>query len=413
MKVLYLSDVYFPRVNGVSTSIRTFRDELRQQGSDVTLVAPDYGADAADAAEPDLIRLRASRVPFDPEDRRMRGADLRRLLAQLAEKRFDLVHIQTPFVAHRAGIWLARHLGVPAVETYHTHFEEYLGHYVPFAPASWLQALARGLARRQSRALAGLVAPSEPMAETLRGYGVSAPIAVIPTGLPASAFRPGDRQSFRDLHLIGRERPTLLHVGRVAFEKNISFVFRALARVRAEIPDVLLILAGEGPALPSLKQLARELGVDHNILYLGYLDRRSALLDCYAAADAFVFASRTETQGLVLLEAMAMGLPVVSTAVLGTRVLLESGKGALVPEDDLDDFAAKTVRVLRDPALRQRLGAEGRALAREWTSTRMAERMLRFYEQTVADALSPEPPESRAQRAADRSPQSPPSRDPG
>ena len=157
----------------------------------------------------------------------------------------------------------------------------------------------------------------------------------------------------------------------------------------ARCPTLLLIIAGEGPALASLKQLAHDLGMGGTRLFVGYLDRRTTLLDCYAAGDAFVFASRTETQGLVLLEAMALGVPVVSTAVLGTRDLLSAGKGALVATEDLDDFAAQIVRLLRDPALRSRLSAEGRALAQEWSAERLAARMLEFYRETVERAQQP------------------------
>ena len=119
------------------------------------------------------------------------------------------------------------------------------------------------------------------------------------------------------------------------------------------------------------------------MLFLGYLDRRDALLDCYCAGDAFVFASRTETQGLVLLEAMALGLPVVSTAVMGTRDILEPKLGALVAREDETEFAARVVDLLRDPALRARLSREAHSYAMEWSAPRMAARMLELYAHVV------------------------------
>ncbi|HEU5283703.1 MAG TPA: glycosyltransferase, partial [Burkholderiales bacterium] len=120
-----------------------------------------------------------------------------------------------------------------------------------------------------------------------------------------------------------------------------------------------------------------------NVLFVGYLDRRGALLDCYRAGDAFVFASRTETQGLVLLEAMALGIPVVSTAVMGTVDILEPGRGALIAREREADFADKVVQVLSDAGLRQRLSREALAEARAWSAPRMAATMVALYQRVV------------------------------
>jgi len=133
VRVLMISDVYFPRINGVSTSIETFRRELHQLGHETLLITPEY-PQASQAADPAIRRVRSRYVPRDPEDRMMRRGDIRRLLPELAAAHFDLVHIQTPFIAHYAGVELARRLKLPVVETYHTYFEEYLHHYVPLLP---------------------------------------------------------------------------------------------------------------------------------------------------------------------------------------------------------------------------------------------------------------------------------------
>src|SRR2546423_10834049 len=149
------------------------------------------------------------------------------------------------------------------------------------------------------------------MRAVLRGYGVSTPIHVLPTGLAADRFRAGDGRAFR-ARGIDAQRPLLTYIGRVAHEKNIGFLVQVFRRVLASVPEALLVIAGEGPARASLRRQVAYLGLEGRVHFAGYLARDSALLDCYAAADVFVFASRTETQGLVLLEAMAQGAPVVS-----------------------------------------------------------------------------------------------------
>ncbi len=382
MKVLMLSDVYFPRVNGVSTSIQTFRRELAALGHTVDLIAPAYPQGYAEDSH--TLRVPSRYLPFDPEDRMMKPGAIRALLPQLRTTGYDLVHIQTPFVAHYLGIEIAEALAIPRVESYHTFFEEYLFHYVPLLPRGMLRALSRRFSRTQCNQLDALIVPSSAMRDKLTDYGVRAPMHVIPTGIPLAEFSGGDGAAFRGRHGIDPDRPVLLFVGRVAHEKNIDFLLRALELAIAQVPELLLVVAGEGPALESLKKLATRLNLQVNVLFVGYLDRRAALLDCYRAADAFVFASRTETQGLVLLEAMALGIPVVSTAVMGTRDVVGPGRGALVPQDNEADFAGHVVRLMRDPQLRADLAAEGRAYVREWHADTLARKLAATWQDVIA-----------------------------
>ena len=382
MKVLMISDVYFPRVNGVSTSIQTFRHELGALGHQVDLVAPEYPG--VRPAESDVMRVASRYVPFDPEDRMMRSDGLRALMPRLRAQKYDLVHIQTPFIAHYRGIEIADELGVPRVETYHTFFEEYLFHYVPLLPKEFLRGLSRRFSRTQCNRMNALIVPSGAMRDKLADYGVTVPMHVIPTGIPVTQFAGGDRGAFRRRHGIPEGRPVLLFVGRVAYEKNIDFLLRALHLAVAQNPELLLVIAGEGPALASLKKLTEKLGLRESVLFVGYLDRSGALLDCYCAADAFVFASRTETQGLVLLEAMALGVPVISTAVMGTRDIVGPRRGALVPQDDEADFAAHIVKLMNDSGLRARLSEEGLVYVREWHADTLAGRLAAAWQEVIA-----------------------------
>jgi glycosyltransferase involved in cell wall biosynthesis len=295
----------------------------------------------------------------------------------------DVIHIQTPFVAHYAGVKLARRLGCPVVETYHTYFEHYLHHYVPGIPAPLTRALARRMTVSQCHAVQAVVSPSRQMAEALRDYGVRTPIEVLPTGLPVTAFGAGNGAAFRAQFGIPAQRPVATFVGRVAHEKNIDFLLHMLVELRRLVPDVLLVVAGEGPAEEHLRALVTKLGLEASVLFIGYLERTRGLLDCYRAADAFVFASRTETQGLVLLEAMAQGTPVVSTALMGTVDVLAGTGGAVVVPEETAAFAAAVAGVLRDPQRREELSHRAREDAARWSSRTMAERLARLYEGVV------------------------------
>jgi glycosyltransferase involved in cell wall biosynthesis len=377
MRVLMISDVYFPRVNGVSTSIQTFRRELRHRGHEVALIAPRYARPGSD--EDGVLRVEGRAVPRDPEDRLMRLRALRRTTDRFGPGQCDIVHVQTPFLAHHEGVRLARRLGVPCVETYHTFFEEYFYHYLPVLPKSLLRKFARWLTCRQCNRLDGLVVPSQVMLDVLRGYGVRGDARVIPTGLQPEQFRQGDGRRFRQRHGIAADRPVLVHVGRVAFEKNIEFLLRMLRHARQAVPDVLLVIAGEGPALASLQRTVRRLRLQGSVLFVGYLSRAGELPDCYSGGDLFVFASDTETQGLVLLEALALGLPVVSTGCMGAGEVLREGMGAAIVEADEAAFARRVVSLLQDTPTRTAMRGAAHAYARSWTSDRYASELLDYY----------------------------------
>jgi len=377
MKILFISDVYFPRVNGVSTSIATFRHELIAQGHTVHLIVPDYGILSAD--ETDIMRIPARCVPLDPEDRFMRYASVMQHLEKLRLEQYDIIHIQTPFVAHYLGTKLSKLLGIPCVETYHTFFEEYLYHYIPLVPKQFTQWVAKRFSRHQGNSLDGMVVPSHPMLKVLKDYGITTQTAVIPTGIRPESFVPGDRAAFRQKYDIGQERPVLLFLGRVAHEKNIGFLLTVLGEVRKTIPEVLFVIAGEGPALKSLEHDVQEQNLSASVKFIGYLNRNTELNSCYRSADIFIFASRTETQGLVLLEAMAQGTPVVSTAELGTRDVLREGEGVWIAQEELADFSDKIVRLLGDAEARNHLTETGRDYAHGWSASQQAGRMVAFY----------------------------------
>ncbi len=382
MNILMLSDVYFPRVNGVSSSIRTFAQELVSLGHGVSLVAPGYD-ESLDRQHHDegfeVLRVPSRTIFFDPEDRLMKGSALTALLPQLAQRRWDAIHIHTPFRAHQLGVRLARATGLPTLETYHTFFEEYVAHYLPWLPKPVLRYGARALSRRLCHEVDHLIVPSQQMVEVLDRYGIRTPSTVIPTGIHLDEFTGGDGAAFRAQHGIAPNQPTLVTVSRLAQEKNIMFLLDVAKVLVDEFPDLCLIIAGEGPDAPRLKQRTAELGLGNSVRFFGNLDRRTTLLDCYRAGDVFVFASPTETQGLVLIEAMALGVPIVSTAVMGTATVLEHARSARVSVENVAEFAGHAAALLRSAEERNALSAHGAADAARWSAPALMQKVVQLY----------------------------------
>lgn len=382
MRILMVSDVYFPRINGVSTSIQTFKQEFEKQGHEVVLIAPDYPQEYT--KDETILRINSRGVLFDPEDRMMHYRSILALIPRLREIHFDLVHVHTPFVAHYAGVKLASALAIPCVVTYHTLFEEYLYHYIPFLPRSLLRAFARRFSRTQCNQVDSVVAPSSVIVDLLHRYGVEQAIDIIPTGIRSGSFSEGNGKSFRRQFGIPEDRIVLLNVSRVAHEKNLGLLLEMLRIAVDKNPRLCLVIAGEGPARKACMEQAQQLGLNDHIYFVGYLDRATQLIDCYHSADLFVFSSRTETQGLVLLEAMAAGTPVVSVAAMGTRDILIGCPAAQIVEDDAQAFATTLLEIVEDPARMKSLQDNCEAAVKAWDSTTMASKMLAFYRGVLA-----------------------------
>lgn len=386
MRILMISDVYFPRINGVSTSIETFREGLNAENVSVTLIAPDYSNAKSEGQAPrqtdsNIVRLPARTIPFDPEDRLMHGKHLRRLEQTLEDQDFDLIHIQTPFAAHYTGLRLAKQRRIPCIATYHTHFEEYFHHYLPVMPRPLARGITRRLARSQCNALDAIIVPSTAMHGALRAYGVTKPLHILPTGIPLAQFDADSHSDFRQRHHLPQDRPLALFVGRVAHEKNLHFLLEAMRHALALNPAIALVIAGEGPALNSLKKATVQLGIDKDVFFLGYLDRKEELPLCYAAADLFAFPSVTETQGLVLLEAMAAGLPVLGIPAMGAADILGPQRGAVCAPHEAKGFGALMAELLADREQLAKLSTEGREFAQTWGAPERARQLAHLYRQ--------------------------------
>lgn len=394
MHILMISDVYFPRINGVSTSIDSFRSELHALGHRVTLICPEYPeshalARASDHVDDeDILRIPARRVIFDPEDRMMRFNVTCGLIPILRSRAVDLVHIHTPFVAHYAGVKIARALGLPVVESYHTFFEEYLYNYIHWLPKSWLKNAARFFSRSQCNDVDALIVPSTPMRNTLLTYGVNTPMHIIPTGLNLTQFCTPIAHDFRAQIGITAEQPMLLFVGRVALEKNIDFLLTMLPFVLEKNPHAILVIAGEGPAERHIKQQIDQLGIHASVKCVGYMRRDGALQDAYRAADVFVFASRTETQGLVLVEALALGTPVVALGVMGTLDVLNAEGGCVIPAEEPRAFAEAINHLINTPAHHQHMTEQALHYAKCWSAEQKTQQLLSQYAQLI-DKNSP------------------------
>jgi len=390
MRIVFVTSSYLPRVNGVSLSVQACRRVLQSMGHEITVVAPDYPG--YDDAEEGIIRIRSHYFFASPEDRipdlllPSSRAKIRRLL----DKDFDILHSHVPFffLEFPAVRW-ARKTGCPLVHTYHTHWELYTHYLKPIPPLLLIQYLRPVLSRFLNKHDL-ILSPSSQMVDVLRSYNVRRRIEVLPTGIDRKAFRRGRAGGFRRRWRIAEGATLLLTVGRIVREKNIPFLYDVLQRVRSVRPDTVLLLAGDGPERPELEARAARMGLSRHVRFPGYLSH-DELIPAYHAADVFVFASLTETQGIVLAEAMAAGTPVVAVSALGVVDILQGNRGGLLVPEDVGRFTDALMGLLTDPGTYRRKSAEARECSGRWSIQSSAERLLGFYQELVDERRSRRP----------------------
>lgn len=304
MKIGFFTDTYLPQVSGVATSIKTLKDQLEAQGHEVFI----FTTTDPKAPKEEINIIRMPSVPFISfKERRMviRGMWYAYVMAKTHE--LDLIHTHTEFGAGLLGKMVAKKMKIPVIHTYHTMYEDYL-HYVAkgkIVRPSHVKYLSRQFVNHST----GIVCPSQRVVDTLRGYGATVPMRIIPTGINLEKFDREDISeklvaSVRDSWGIQPENIVLLSLSRLSYEKNIQAILRGIPQIIEQQPQVRLIIVGDGPYQEELQELAKKMNLLDYVIFVGEVPNEDVAL-YYRAARYLVSASTSETQGLTYTEAMA------------------------------------------------------------------------------------------------------------
>lgn len=385
MRIGIFTESYEPIVNGVSVCVTTLRDELARRGHQVFIFAPTYkgyqdtfeNSCRLPAVRTVLMRDYPFPVPYSPRAKKTFNS-----------LNLDIVHTQTPFVLGVLGARWARRAGIPIVSTNHTLYTEY-AHYVPVRPKTLTKAFLIKLMKWYYSRCDAVVVPSTPVEQRLRSYGIKTPIDVIKTGVVAiSQPRAADSRKVRRLYGIGDRDFLLLYVGRIAREKNLRMLLRAFKMVLGDHSHAQLMLVGGGPATNETVRFAAELGLGANVIFAG-MKQPGELDPLYGAADAFVFPSTTETQGIAICEALSAGLPVVAVNAGGIPENVEHGVDGFLTDDDPGQFADRISYLITHDRERAEMGAQARANACHFSIDRMVSDFERFYTSVVEGRKPP------------------------
>ncbi|MBW6389981.1 glycosyltransferase [Billgrantia antri] len=378
MNVLMFTNTYAPIVGGVSESVQRLKAQLQLAGHEVLIVAPRL--EGQPLGEDDVVRVVAMQH-FNGSDFSLPVPIPGQLIEAVEAFDPDVVHSHHPFLLGDTAARVADTYGLPLVFTHHTLYEHYT-HYVP-GDSPLMQRFAKALATEYSHMCDEVIAPSASIRDMLIERGANASISVVPSGVDVARFATGNAQAWRERLGIPKGSYVIGHLGRLAREKNLLFLTESVGRALRRLPEAHFLVVGSGDAREAMQNLAEELGIAERVHFTGSL-QGPTLVDAYHAMDVFAFASHSETQGMVIAEAMATGLPVVAVDAPGVReMIIDERNGRLLARDDAEAMAQALVE-LSDTERHRPMAAAARRMAEAVDEARCAEGCLAVYRRAIA-----------------------------
>ncbi|MCA8996519.1 MAG: glycosyltransferase [Planctomycetaceae bacterium] len=370
-----LTNVFTPQIGGITRSVQQFSEQFQELGHRVLIIAPEYETDVDDP--PEVMRIAA--IPkFYQNLYPLPLPVVSALLPRLREFQPEIVHCHHPFLLGTTGQTIAANLGIPTVYTHHTRYSVYME-----TKTNWPRPIEQGvldLITGYCDLVDGIIAPSEGIKQILRDRGIGGRIEVIPTGVDVDRFSHGRGDRIREKLGLSREAFVIGHVGRLAKEKNCGFLAKAVGAFLKQNHDAVFLIVGTGAEQKTFRKEFEDAGVLSRVHFLGFREGQD-LIDAYHAMDLFAFASHSETQGMVLGEAMAAGVPVLAVSGTGVDDIVTDGaNGRVVPHDNVDQYVAaltdlkQSAMGMKDQARRTADGISIIACARH---------MVRFYQELI------------------------------
>jgi 1,2-diacylglycerol 3-alpha-glucosyltransferase len=382
MKIGFFTDSYLPRLDGVSVSVETCVRALRERGHEVYVIAPRYPR-YKDKGN-DIYRLASVKFPASPGTPEIRwGLQLpEKTLLKIIRMNFDIIHGHSGGGVLFLGLQVARAKNIPFVITYHTLFNRYT-HY--FFNGKIITPKMLELASKFIGNMCDfLIAPTDRVKKELIDYGVKKPIEIVASGIELDNYKNVTKGFLREKVSIPNNHKILLYVGRLGKEKSVNFIIRSFKLIHEKNPQITLVLVGDGSEKVYLKELAKELGVSKNVIFFGSV-KHADIPKVYADADVFVFASQTETQGMVILEALASGVPVVAVNDEAFQNVITIGKNGYLIKQDIRLFAEKTLDLLSNDILYKQFSQNAVKTVEKFSVQNTALYLEELYEKVIKE----------------------------
>ena len=375
LKIGFFTDSYLPYTSGVVRSIETFSEGLKAQGHEVFIFAPDYANNQNQLEEDRVFRFPSIYAPTY-RDFALAVPFSTRLRPTLDKIDLDIIHIHSPFLLGSVGAHSAKKLNIPLVFTFHTLYDKY-AFYLPLGH-NFAQKITKKYCTDFCNHCDSVIVPTRIVGEQLREWGVKTAIKALPTGIDIDSFRTEEKNWLYRQYKIDPDERLLISVSRLGKEKNVSFVLKSFKNINAAFPNTRLILVGDGPDKDALVNLAGQLEISEKVLFTGKLPKED-VIKAYNSAHLFVFASITETQGLVVGEAKATGLPAVAVNAFGISEMIEDSVDGFLTGLDIDEFTNKVNLLLGNEDLRLAMSQNALKNSHAISAENCTQKLIRHY----------------------------------
>jgi|WetSurMetagenome_2_1015567.scaffolds.fasta_scaffold94724_2 1,2-diacylglycerol 3-alpha-glucosyltransferase len=380
MRIVFISNAYKPTISGVVTSMQLFRQGLIQCGHEVIIIAPSYKN--YEDTEPDIFRIPAIDLTqmIDVSLAIPRKNPIESLISQIQP---DIIHAQHPVLLGPIGAAIAKDLGLPLIFTFHTRYQEYSQKYMPIAPEITSTLIQNSLSRFLDQC-SHIIAPTPSIKTMVQSiYRFAGPVSIIPTPIDFRSYQDLNPDRIRKSWGLTQGEKVLLYMGRLSVEKNLDLLLTSFQQIVSERQDVRLVIVGKGPAKDHLVRVAERLGILQQVLFVGAYPHEE-IPHIAAAATLFTFPSNIETQGLVLVEALAAGTPVIAVRAPSTEDVLSSGGGVIV-DPDPDLFARAVLQLLERPGSLAGLRLQAKKIANQYDMLPATQDLLAAYQQSLQE----------------------------
>ncbi|MCK4591931.1 glycosyltransferase [Candidatus Parcubacteria bacterium] len=377
MKIGMFINYYTPSKGGMETSVINLCKGLKRAGHETFVFAPEY-PNYKDENK-NIFRYKSFRfnyggyfyvipLPFFSKAREV-----------IEKLNLDIIHSHQPYSLGDEALKFSKKLNIPLVFTYHIKYEDY-NHYVPLIPESISRKYIRKITTKYSNQCNNIIAPSTAIKKLLINHEIKAPISIIPSGINIDNFKKdtGQRDGIREKYQVKPDDIMLITACRLTEEKNLEFLVRSFAKIRQKRNNVRFLIVGDGAVRKDLEKMAEEFGIKNSIIFAGLVDR-SEIVGLYQASDIFIFASLTETQGLVAVEAMAAGNPVVAIKASGIEDIVRSGEDGFLTSKSEDEFSESVLKIVGDKSLKEKMSARAKINSKRFSIEPWVEKVVELY----------------------------------
>ncbi len=379
MRIAFFAECYDPQINGVVTCIKNLENLLKEKGHQVYKFVPKISRNQPEL-ENDIFRQKSIKYPFQKEYN-IASLNSKKIIKLAQKWQIELIHAHGEFFMFLNALKVKKKMNVPLVFTFHTFWENYKHYFFwGLIPTFFIRLAFKYLYRK----IDYFIAPSEKAKYYLKNIlHMPQPVEVIPSGLNLDHFYPKSdyhkiRNEFRKKYNLSDKDFVFIHVGRIGKEKSIDQIIKAFPEIIKKYPSAKLIIVGDGPAKNDLQKLTTSLNLNNNIFFLGYIPWQK-INEAYYAADAFVFASETETQGLVVIEAMAAKLPIIIKNDLAFKGIVQENVNALIFHNQ-EELVEKTFSLISDKKRRESLAIHSFELSKNFTNEKFVGKIEKLYQ---------------------------------